>query len=80
MPGGSDPPRPIHYLGRNRLTPGDPFDVNHDDRINVMDLEAVRASYGLGLDLNVAGVDTIGPGLQSAKRVVPVARGVLAVQ
>jgi subtilisin family serine protease len=66
-------------VGSNRLRPEDVFDVNHDDRINVLDLAAVRGNQGARLDLNVAAVD-IRPESLSRQRGAPVTRGVLGGQ
>jgi subtilisin-like proprotein convertase family protein len=67
------------HLGGSRLRPEDVFDVNHDDRINVLDLAAVRGNQGARLDLSVAAVDTVGPAGVLRDRGVPVTRGVLGV-
>jgi hypothetical protein len=64
-------------VGRNRLKPTDVFDVNHDDRINVLDLAAVRGNQGARLELNVAAVDTFLPTSVLRDRGAPATRGVL---
>jgi len=65
------------HAGSNRLRPEDVFDLNHDDRINVLDLAAARGNQGAILDLNVAAVDRIQSGTLFRQRGAPVTRGVL---